>query len=76
MQSATLPTVDAGEIMTHVATHVVGQVVETIRRGDNRLEGLEQVLLLSDGTRHSFRLAELRPATGFETRQFALAAME
>lgn len=70
MQNVMLPTLNAGEIMAHDAMRTVGQVVETIYPADNKLDGLEQVLLLPDGTRQNFRLAELRPANEFERRGF------
>ncbi len=75
MQSLTLPTLNAGEIMAHDATRVVGQVVGTIYPADNKPEGLEQVLLLPDGTQQNVRLVELRPANAFETRRFVQAVM-
>jgi len=71
MQNVMMPTLNAGEIMAHDAMRTVGQVVETIYPADNKPDGLEQVLLLPDGSRQNFRLAELRPANEFERRQFA-----
>jgi hypothetical protein len=65
------PTLNAGEIMAHDATHIVGQVVETACPADNTLDGFEQVLLLPDGSRQNFPLAELRPANELERRRFA-----
>ena len=77
MKSARLlPMLNAGEIMAHDATRVVGEVVKTIHPADNNADGLEQVLLLPDGTRHSYRLEELRPATESETRRFVLAVLD
>ncbi len=73
MQSLTLPTLNAGEIMAHDATRIVGQVVGTIYPEDNKLDGLDQVLLLPDGTQQKVRLVELRPANEFETRRFVQA---
>jgi hypothetical protein len=75
MQSLTLPTLNAGEIVAHDATRIVGQVLETIYPADNKLDGFEQVLLLSDGTRQNFRLAELHPANEFERRWFVQAVI-
>ncbi len=76
MQSAPLPTLNAGEIMVHDDTRTIGQVVETIYPPDNKLNGFEQVLLLPDGTHRKFRLVELRPANQAETRPFVLAMLE
>ena len=76
MQNVMLPTLNAGEIMAHDAMRAVGQVVETIYPADNKLDGLEQVLLLPDGTRQNFRLAELRPANEFERRRFVQTLIE
>jgi len=55
---------------------IVGEVVETIHPADNKQDGVEQVLLLPDGTRHNFRLVELRPANEFETRRFVQAVID
>jgi hypothetical protein len=71
-----LPTLNAGEIMAHDAMCTVGQVVETIYPADKKLDGLEQVLLLPDGTRQNFRLTELRPANEFERRRFVQTLIE
>ena len=71
MRNVMLPTLNAGEIMAHDAMRTVGQVVETIYPADDKPDGLEQVLLLPDGTRQNFRLAELRPANELERRRFA-----
>lgn len=76
MQNVTLPTLNAGEIMAHDAMRTVGQVVETIYPADNKQDGLEQVLLLPDGTRQNFRLAELRPANELERRRFVQTVIE
>jgi len=76
MQSMTLPILNAGEIMAHDATRIVGSVVETIYPPDNKLDGFKQVLLLPDGTRQSFRLLELQPASELERRRFVQAVME
>ena len=76
MQSVLSPILNAGEIMVHDATRTIGQVVETIYPPDNKLNGFEQVLLLSDGTQRKFRLAELRAANQVETRPFVLAMLE
>ena len=76
MQKVILPTLDAGEIMAHDAMRIVGQVMETIYPDDNKPEGLEQVLLLPDGTRQNVRLAELRPANEFERRRFVQTLIE
>lgn len=76
MQNVTLPTLNAGEIMAHDAMRAVGQVVETIYPADNKQDGLEQVLLLPDGTRQNFRLAELRPANELERRRFVQTVIE
>lgn len=73
MQSSILSVWNAGEIVAHKATNVVGQIVETINDASNEIA---QVLQLPDGTRHSFRAEELRPANGIETRRFVQAVME
>ena len=75
MQSLTLPTLNAGEIAAHDATRIVGQVLETICPADNKPDGFEQVLLLSDGTRQNFRLAELHPANEFQRRRYVQAVI-
>lgn len=76
MQSLTLPTLDAGEIMAHDPTCIVGQVVETIYPADNKPDAFEQVLLLPDGTRQNFRLVDLHPANEFERRRYVQAVIE
>ncbi len=76
MQSLMLPTLDAGEIMAHDATCVVGQVVETIYPANHQEDTLEQVLLLPDGTRQNFRLVELHPANELERRRYVQAVIE
>ena len=76
MQNVKLPTLNNGEIMTHDATRIVGQVVETIHPAEDKLDGFDQVLLLPDGTRQNFRLVELRPANEFERRRFVQLAMD
>jgi hypothetical protein len=76
MQNVMLTTLNAGEIMAHDLMRLVGQVVETIYPADNPLDGCEQVLLLPDGTRQSFRLAELRLANEFERRRFVQTAID
>jgi len=76
MQKVMLPTLNAGEIMAHDVMRIVGQVVETIYPADNQLDGCEQVLSLPDGTRQSFRLAELRLANEFERRRFVQTAID
>ncbi len=75
MQSLTLPTLDAGEIVAHDVKRIVGQVLETICPADNKPDEFEQVLLLSDGTRQSFRLAELHPANEYERRRYVRAVL-
>jgi hypothetical protein len=60
----------------HDGMRLVGQVVETIHPADNTLDGSEQVLLLPDGTRQNFRLAELRPANESERRRFVQTLIE
>ena len=75
MQSLTLPTLNAGEIVAHDVTRIVGQVLETIHPADDKLDGFEQVLLLSDGTRQNFRLVELHPANEFERRRYVQAVI-
>lgn len=75
MQNLTLPPLDAGEIVAHDAKRIVGQVLETIYPDDNQPDGFEQVLLLSDGTRQSFRLAELHPANEYERRRYVRAVL-
>ena len=75
MQNLTLPTPNAGEIVAHDATRIVGQVLETIHPADDKLDGFEQVLLLSDGTRQNFRLVELHPANEFERRRYVQAVI-
>lgn len=76
MQNVMLPTLNAGEIVAHDATRTVGQVVETIYPADHQPDGVAQVLLLPDGTRQNFRLAELRPANEVERRRFAQTLIE
>ena len=76
MHSVKLPTLNAGEIMVHDATHSIGQVVETVYPPDNSLSEFEQVLLLLDGTQRKFRLLELRPANQVEARPFVLEVVE
>lgn len=76
MQDTQLSTLNAGAIMVHDATRTIGQVVETVRPVDNRLNGFEQVLQLLDGTQQTFRLAELRPANQIEARSFVVEFVE
>lgn len=76
MKSLTLPILDAGEIMAHDTTCIVGQVVETIYPPANQPEALEQVLLLPDGSRQNFRFVDLHPANELERRRYAQAAIE
>jgi hypothetical protein len=76
MQSAQLPVLNAGEIMVHDASRIIGQVVETIYPPDNALNGFEQVLSLLDGTQRKFRLIELRPANQVEARPFVVGLVE
>ncbi len=65
-----LPTLHDGEIMFHVATRTIGQVVGTVYPPDNKLERFEQVLRLKDGTQRQFKLVELHPATSVAIEQF------
>lgn len=76
MQHAQMPILNAGEIMVHDATRTMGQVVETIYSSDNQRNAFEQVLLLLDGTRQQFRLAELRPASHVEARPYVVQFVE
>lgn len=76
MQSSILSVWNTGEIVAHKATNIVGQIVETIHPSDDSSNEIAQVLQLPDGTRHSFRAEELRPANGIETRRFVQAVME
>jgi len=76
MQSVNLPILNAGEIMVHDASHTIGQVVETIYPPDDKPNGFEQVLMLLDGTRHQFRLVELRRASRVEVRPFVVELVE
>ena len=76
MQNVKLPTLNAGEIVVHDVMRIVGQILETIYPADNEPNGCEQVLLLPDGSRQNFRLAELRPANEVERRRFVQTAID
>ncbi len=70
MKCEQLPTIHKGEINFHAATNTIGQVVATVYPADNLLAKFEQVLMLPDGTRQTFRLVELRPAPVEAVSQF------
>ena len=76
MQNVMLPTLSAGEIVAHDVMRIVGQVLETIYPADKQLDGCGQVVLLPDGTRQNFRLAELRLANELERRRFVQTAID
>jgi hypothetical protein len=66
----TMPMLLKGEFVIHAKTRVVGQVPDDVQLPRGHIANHKQEVVLKDGSRRRFPLAELQLADDFQVREF------